>query len=219
MKFGWFMTQHYIVMADVVRSTSYDGNELMGEFKRIVEECNYAHRDTLLSPFTITLGDEFQGVAASLSAAVDSILFLEDRTLTVQPVFSLRYVLVYGAIDTPINPTIAHGMVGSGLTSAREMLTKKRRGRPRFQLDLGGGAYTEELRMVFRLLELLSTHWKEKDYILIRELLWGSDDKEVALRFGKTASQIWKRKKTLQIEEYLIAKELLRQTVNRCEGK
>jgi hypothetical protein len=124
---------------------------------------------------------------------------------------------VYGAIDTPINSAIAYGMVGSGLASAREMLTKKRRGRPRFQLDLGGDSYTEELRMVFRLLELLSTHWKEKDYILIRELLWNSDDKTIALQFGKTASQIWKRRKTLQIEEYIIAKELLKKTVVRCE--
>jgi hypothetical protein len=217
MKFSGVMTQNYIVMADVVRSMSYDGNDLMGEFKRIVDECNYAHKDTLLSPFTITLGDEFQGVAASLRAAVESILFLEDLTLTVQPAFSLRYVLVYGAIDTPINPAIAHGMVGSGLATARELLTKKRRGRPRFQIELGGDSYTEELRMAFRLLELLSTHWKEKDYTLIRELLWNSDDKAVALRFGKTASQIWKRRKTLQIEEYTIAKELLKQTVDHRE--
>lgn len=217
MKLLSFMNRHYIVMADVVRSMSYDGNELMGEFKRIVEECNDAHKDILLSPFTITLGDEFQGVAASLSAAVDAILFLEDRTLTVQPAFSLRYVLVYGAIDTPINPIIAHGMVGPGLASAREMLTNKRRGRPRFQVDVGADSCSEELRTVFRLLELLSRHWKEKDYILIRELLWNSDDKAIALRFGKTASQIWKRRKTLQIEEYVIAKKLLKRSVEHCE--
>lgn len=213
------MTKHYIVMADVVRSTSYDGNELMREFRRIVEECNHAGKDTLLSPFTITLGDEFQGVAASLKAAVDAILFLEDRILTVRPTFSLRYVLVYGTIDTPINPAIAHGMVGSGLASAREMLTMKRRGRPRFQVDLGVNSYTGELRMVFRLLELLSAQWNEKDYLLVREMLWNSDDKIVGIQFGKTASQIWKRRKTLQIEEYTIAKELLKKTVEHCEGK
>ena len=161
--------------------------------------------------------DEFQGVTASLRGAVDSILFLEDRILTVHPVFSLRYVVVYGEIDTPINSAIAHGMVGSGLASAREMLTRKRRGRHRFQMDLAGRAYTEELRMVFRLLELLSGHWKAKDYTLIQELLRNSDDKTIASRFGKTTSQIWKRRKTLQIEEYLIAKELLKQNVEHWE--
>lgn len=211
------MTQNYIIMADVVSSSSHDGDVLMDEFRRIVNECNETHKEVILSPFTITLGDEFQGVAASLRAAVDSILFLENRILTVHSAFLLRYVLVYGAIDTPINPIIAHGMTGPGLAMAREMLTKKRRGRTRFQLDLGDNPYTEELRMLFRLLELISVHWKEKDYSLIRELMWDNVDSSVAVKFGKTTSQIWKRRKTLQVEEYTIVKELLKRTVYHCE--
>lgn len=212
------MTNNYIIMADIVSSRSYNGDALMNEFKRIVEECNETHKGLLLSPFTITLGDEFQGVAASLRAAVDLILYLEDRILTVQPAFLLRYVLVYGAIDTPINPIIAHGMTGQGLATAREILTKKRRGRTRFQLNLGDNQYTEEFRMLFRLLELLSVHWKEKDYLLIRELVWDNDDTSIAVKFNKTTSQIWKRRKTLQIEEYITVKELLKRTVFHCEG-
>lgn len=212
------MSQHYIVMADVIHSRSYDGGDLMHEFMRIVEECNAAHAGAILSPYTITLGDEFQGVARSLKSAVDSILFLEDRLLTVHPAFMLRYVIVYGGIDTPINPQIAHGMTGPGLASAREMLTKKRRGRRKFQLNLSGLHCTDNLNMLFRLLELLSGHWKEKDYALIRELTWNDDDADVASRFGKTKSQIWKRRKTLQIEEYVTVKELIRRTVSYKEN-
>lgn len=203
-------------MADVISSRSYDGSNFMREFARIVEECNAAHARTLLSPYTITLGDEFQGVARSLRSAVDSILFLEGRLLTVQPSFLLRYVLVNGEIDTPINPLLAHGMTGSGLASAREMLTKKRRGRRRFQIDLPDSLCAEELTMLFRLLELLSGHWKPKDYPLIRELMW-NDDAVVAAHFGKTTSQIWKRRKSLQIEEYGIIKEFISRTVSRRE--
>ncbi len=211
------MPQYYIVMADVIQSRSYDGGDLMNEFMRIVEECNAAHAGAILSPYTITLGDEFQGVAASLRSAVDSILFLEDRLLTVRPAFMLRYVIVYGGIDTPINSQIAHGMTGPGLVAARELLTKKRRGRRRFQLYLPNLPYTDDLTMLFRLLELQSGHWKEKDYALIRELVWDYDDAEVASRFGKTKSQIWKRRKTLQIEEYVTVKELLHRAVSHTE--
>lgn len=212
------MTHYYIIMADVVSSRSYSGDALMKEFKSIVEECNEVHKERLLSPFTITLGDEFQGVAASLRSAVESILFLEDRVLAAQPVFLLRYVLVYGAIDTLINPVIAHGMTGPGLAMAREMLTKKRRGRTRFQLNLGDNPYTEEFSMLFRLLELLSVHWNKKDNLLIRELVGNNDDTAVAIKFGKTTSQIWKRRKTLQIEEYTTVKKLLHRTIYHCEG-
>ena len=211
------MTQYYIVMADVIRSRSYDGSDLMSEFMRIVEECNAAHMGAILSPYTITLGDEFQGVADSLRSAIDSILFLEDRLLTVRPAFMLRYVIVYGEIDTPINSQIAHGMTGPGFVFARELLTKKRRGRRRFQLKLSDLPYTDDLNLLFRLLELLSGHWKEKDYALIRELVWNGDDADVASRFGKTKSQIWKRRKTLQIEEYVTVKELLLRTLSHTE--
>lgn len=212
------MGQQFIVMADVIRSRTYDGSNLISEFMRIVEECNSAHAGALLSPYTITLGDEFQGVADSLKSAVDTILFLEDRLLAASPAFMLRYVLVYGDIETPINPRIAHGMTGSGLALAREMLTIKRRGRRRFQLYLSGLPYADDLNMLFRLLELISGHWKERDHALIRELVCNNDDVDVALHFGKTKSQIWKRRKTLQIEEYVTVKELLRCTVSHAEA-
>ena len=156
-------------------------------------------------------------MADSLRNAVEAILFLEDRLLTVHPAFSLRYVLVYGAIDTPVNPDIAHGMAGPGLTAAREALARKRRGRLRFQLDIPDHPYSEEMQMLFRLLELLSAHWKQKDYGLIKELLVNSSDMAVAALFEKTASQIWKRRKTLQIEEFTSVKELLMRTVDYCE--
>jgi len=85
-------------------------------------------------------------------------------------------------------------------------------------LNLSELPYTDDLNMLFRLLELLSGHWKEKDYALIRELVWNYDDADVASRFGKTKSQIWKRRKTLQIEEYVTVKELLRRTVSHTES-
>lgn len=211
------MSQQFIVMADVIRSRSYDGSDLIGEFARIVEDCNTAYAGAILSPYTITLGDEFQGVAGSLKNAVDSILFLEDRLLAARPAFNLRYVLVYGEIETIINPQIAHGMTGSGLALARELLTIKRRGRRRFQLNLSGLPCEDELNMLFRLLELISGHWKERDYTLIRELACNNDDVDVAAHFGKTKSQIWKRRKTLQIEEYVTIKELILRTVSHVE--
>ena len=211
------MDLHYIVMADVIRSRSFDGATLLPEFSRIVEECNAACRKDLVSPYTITLGDEFQGVAGSLRSAVDSILFLEDLLLTAQPAFMLRYVVVYGGIETSVNPHIAHGMTGPGLATAREMLTRKRRGRRRFELSLPGFVYAEEMNMLFRLLELLSAQWKEKDYLLIRKLIHSFDDAAVAAAIGKTPSQVWKRRKTLQIEEYVTVRNLICRGVSQME--
>jgi hypothetical protein len=211
------MKLYYIVMADIIRSRSYDGADLLPTFSSLVEECNEVHRGELLSPYTVTLGDEFQGVTRTLHAAVESIFYLEEALLAATPPFRLRYVILYGEIDTAINPHVAHGMSGPGLTAARESLTRKRRGRQRFQLQLPGFPLVDELRMLFRLLDLLVGHWKEKDFALIRELIKSNDDASVAATFGKTRSQVWKRRKTLQTEEYLTVKQLIRSLVDHSE--
>lgn len=211
------MTNYYILMADVVQSRSYQGEAIQRELKGIVNKCNVLLKEVLLSPFTVTLGDEFQGVLASLSDAVESVLLLEDVLLQVQPSFKLRYVLVYGAIETPLNSKIAYGMLGPGLTLAREMLNTKRRGRQRFQLNLSDHPIEQNLRMLFRLLELISSRWKERDHALIRAMIWSTEDQEVAKAFCKTNSQIWKRKKTLEIEEYITIKKLIKNVINDGE--
>ena len=210
--------KYHIVMADVVNSRSYKGTELLPVFQGLVATCNERFHRDLLSPYTITLGDEFQGVVASLKAAVDTIFFLDETLLDLEPSFRLRYVIVLGEIDTPVNPFIAHGMAGPGLTLARELLAKKRRGRPRFQISIQGMGAEVQMTMLFRLVELLSAHWHRKDYRLINELLHVDNDEEVASKFHKNRSQIWKRRKSLQIEEYMIVKTLIYQAIAGIEG-
>jgi hypothetical protein len=204
------VANYYILMADVIRSRSYQSEAIQQALKSVVVNCNATLTESFMSPLTITLGDEFQGVSASLNDAIETLLFLEDALLQVQPAFKLRYVLVYGEIETSINSEIAYGMLGPGLTLAREILNTKRRGLQRFQLKLRDDLKERNLSMLFRLLELISSRWKEADYELIRAMISNLDNGIVAKSFGKTFSQIWKRKKTLQIEEYITIKELIK---------
>lgn len=44
----------------------------------MVTSANKTFHNELLSPLTITLGDEFQGLSASLSDSMDILLFLEE---------------------------------------------------------------------------------------------------------------------------------------------
>src|SRR5512141_448690 len=97
------MAEYFILMADIIKSRSYDGRILNERFHDIVSACNLARRRDLLSPLTITLGDEFQGILQSLPAAVRVIYFLEEALLKGAFPFTLRYVLYQGDISTPIN--------------------------------------------------------------------------------------------------------------------
>lgn len=208
------MAFYHVIMADVVKSSSLDQVQLGSDLQQLVQSCNEHLAGVLLSPLTVTLGDEFQGVASSLEGAIESLFTLEEMLLEKAYPFRLRYVVLYGEIRTEINPEIAYGMLGPGLTAARARLVSKERSRPRFQFKLGDDVATTMLERLFRLLELLVQEWKSKDSLLISELITQRSIKEVAERLDKDRSLVWKRRKSLRIEEYLILKELVNTTVN-----
>ncbi|NMW20288.1 MAG: hypothetical protein HKK67_01350 [Chlorobiaceae bacterium] len=72
------MPNYYVVMADVIASRSRDPQQLMREFENLVGTANTVFSEGILSPLTITLGDEFQGVLSTLLDAVKVLIWLED---------------------------------------------------------------------------------------------------------------------------------------------
>lgn len=203
------MTNYYIVMGDIIKSGNYPTNQIYGSFQKIVSECNETLQAGILSPYTITLGDEFQGVAASLHKAVESIFFLEEARLYNQIDFKIRYVVHYGKIETPINIRIAHGMMGKGLTEARKMLTKKWRNKSRFLFELPDQKLCRQLNRLFSTLDSIIEEWRAKDFLLVIDMLAMESNKEVGIKHGKNRSQIWKRRKTLFVREYKTLKTVI----------
>ena len=66
------MKEYVILMADVIGSRGADQAELMLAFKKVVDQAN----GTLdfVSPLTITLGDEFQGVVNTVGEGVQAVV-------------------------------------------------------------------------------------------------------------------------------------------------
>ena len=203
------MALHYILMGDVIGSSKYDAQKLRREFMDLISSCNKNLNPVIISPYTVTLGDEFQGIAASLHAMIESIFFLEESVLHKKLAFKIRYVAVQGDIDTPVNRLKAHTMMGSGLTKAREILTDKRRGKPRFIFDLSDTYTMDQLNRLYMVYDGLTGRWSRGDGSLIFDMLVNQNNEEVGTKHGKTRSQIWKRRKNLLIEEYRALKETI----------
>ena len=89
-------------MGDVVSSRGYEAKLLHKELKALIQSCNEELRD-ILSPYTITLGDEFQGITTSLEASIKTLFFIEEECLKQKLGFKLHYVLHFGEIETEIN--------------------------------------------------------------------------------------------------------------------
>jgi hypothetical protein len=213
------MATHFILMGDVIGSRDLDAARLRREIKSLLAACNRKHKTGILSPYTTTLGDEFQGIARSLRAAAECIFFFEERRIAGEYDFEIRYVVHCGEIQTPINREVAYGMMGPGLTRARALLTAKKRGRPRFVFDLPDGQLADNLARLCSVIDGLIARWDRKDYRLVSDMLSTRVNEEVAAKYGKNRSQIWKRRKHLLVEEYLATKSVVFDLIAAAEGR
>ena len=197
-------------MGDVVNSSDYDGEVLSKGLKELVENTNTKFGNSILSPLTITLGDEFQGVLNSVSSGIDLLFHFEEELLKTEPDFKLHYVLLLGEIETEINPDIAYEMMGEGLTEARKLLSSKKRNRKRFKFKLKNKEQSEQLTKIFDVLDTIILNWKKEDYPLILDMINNDNNSEVGELHDKNRDQIWKRRKTLMVNEYNLLKDFIK---------
>ncbi|WP_187774957.1 SatD family protein [Pedobacter sp. BS3] len=197
-------------MADIIKSRDLNQERLINSFKQSVDRINTSCKKNIQSPLTITLGDEFQGVMTDLSGAVNTILALEEDMVVTAVPFKLRYVLMEGKIETPINSKIAYGMLGPGLTQARETLNNLKETPQRFNFVLTNQELSGILNEAFIVYQQVVDDWNiEKDGELIKNFLLLKDYKLVAEKLHKNRSLMWKREKSLKVEEYEAMKKII----------
>jgi hypothetical protein len=201
--------KQYILMADVIHSGQKKGHELMRDFKKISNSINLKLKNAFLSPITITLGDEFQSIVKSLVDGIEVIIKFEELIIKSNLTFKLRYVLNYGEIETPINPQKAHGMLGQGLTDSRKMLELEKQKEKRFLIKTDNKKLTEQLNMAFNIYQSFIDNWKFKDFKIVSTFLEYNDYKKVAKVLQKDQSSVWRRKKSLKMDEYTVAVNLI----------
>ncbi len=201
----------FILMADIVSSHEKDSKVLMSDFQVLVQWANKIYGDSIDSPLTITLGDEFQGIVSSASKGVDIILAMEEYILEEEFDFKLRYVLNEGEVETPINPDKAYEMLGPGLTDARKMLNDMKKDNGRFLLSINA---SDQINKMMKITQHFIDGWHPKDRSTVSGFLQGHDYKAMAKIESKDESSLWRRRKSLAIDEYLLCKELIHHLID-----
>lgn len=198
-----------ILMADIRNSSGQNARKLSQAFKRLVQEANNRFRSRLLSPLTITLGDEFQGIPDSFLTGIEIILYLEEQILHQGLSIQLRYVLLRGKIETPLNKKIAHGMMGAGLSAARAHLEVMKDQADRFWVQSGKPDRDHALNQALHIFQGIIDSWKPTDYTLVSTFLRLEDYKAVARKLKLNPSTTWRRRKTLRLSWYAASKDLM----------
>jgi len=197
-------------MGDVVSSETYNQKLLQKKFAGVIAQLNKKHSRKILSPLTITLGDEFQGIVKDLASGIEIILDAQNICIHEKAGFQIRFVLNYGIIETPINNEIAYGMLGRGLSDTREMINSLKKRQVRYMISTGDLKMEMAFLNAFILYQTIVDQWDSpKDLALVSEFIKHKDYKTVAEKLNHTASMTWKREKSLMIKEFFAIEKLI----------
>lgn len=173
------------VIADIVSSKSVAKRSAfqLRLAKLLLNVGKDAHQ--LASPYTITLGDEFQAVYRSGQSVLADVVSIMAE---IHPVRA-RFAFGVGELTTRINPKQALGMDGPAFHRARSGLARLKKERRLLRIE---GETDETWRLANHTLGLLSHQaegWSRNRLLILAGLLDGKSVKEIedGLRISRVA--------------------------------
>lgn len=103
-----------VIIADIVDSKKISARkEVQLTLKDVLIQINHDSENGILSPFTITLGDEFQAVYRCSATLIKDLFLILVKLFPVR----IRFSIGFGKISTEINEHEAIGMDGPAITN------------------------------------------------------------------------------------------------------
>jgi hypothetical protein len=192
-----------VIMGDIVKSErSPSVEELHNNFNKAVNAQNKAYAKKLISPLTITLGDEFQGLTQKLTHA--SSIVRDMRLQLMEDAIDCRFVIGLVELKTKINKNNAWNMMGAGLARAREKLNEKK-SNTLYRFAIEHNRITETtLDALGAGITLIERNWTEQQRQDISALISGASPAELAHRRNVTVHSIYKVRGSGNFETYLV---------------
>lgn len=207
---------HLVLIGDLVASRhATDRASLQRRLQKAVQSLNRRREAGLRSPFTITLGDEFQAIYRDADTTFGDVFFLLHALAPIR----VRFALSVGKIDTPINKRQAIGMDGPAFHEAREIMNGlKKDGR---LLGLGG-LDPEASRLAKPVLAILSgiiEPWRDTRLRLMAGLLDGADSVSLAKAAQITPRAVNKNIRAADLDEWRRVLLELTRSLNTALGR
>lgn len=186
------------LIADLVASRTLPHREvLQKKLAAALKQVNAQAKD-LASPYTLTLGDEFQAVyrrADSLWADMVAIM------AAIHPV-QVRFALGVGALATPVNRKQALGMDGPAFHYARAALSElKEDGR---LLRIAGEPAADEWCLSRHVLNLVSHQidgWERNRLLVLGGLLQGKKVREIEQGLSVSTVAVYKNIRAAALDD------------------
>ena len=170
--------------------------EVQVRLSDVLLRINETYKQDIVSKFTITLGDEFQGLLANGINVLRIIKELEREMFPVQ----FRFGIGIGAITTDINYEMSIGADGPGYYFARkaidhlknnEQKSKTPASNIRIEADQKESEIWDLMNVIFSLINVIETEWSDRQREFIYEMEGnGGSQSECAARLNVTQSSL-----------------------------
>ncbi len=199
---------HVVVIGDIVGSRAVsDRKALQRQLAAAVSHVNarLAAASALLSPYTITLGDEIQAVYSHPASVILDVISIQGEMLP----HRMRFCIGLGAITTRINKAAAIGMDGPAFHSSRAGIDElKRTGDNFLAVKAEEGVEVDLEDCAARLLDARVRAWRANRFKVFMadvqcahgESVRRPDAQKVAARIGISATAVYKNRAEGQIE-------------------
>ena len=202
---------HLVMIADVIGSRQLANR---GQVQTLLEaELRTLLKESagLASPYTITLGDEFQGVFSGADRVFPDILAILGA---LHPV-GLRFALGIGPITTRINPEQAIGMDGPAFYRARDLLEYMKK--EKRTIAVAGLTEDDGLQeAALGLLDHQLRKWPPNRLDTLRLLLQGWDAGAIAGHLDITEQSVYKNIREGGLEHAIQLTQALTQRMNNA---
>lgn len=177
MFFSFLSNPHIAIIGDIKNSKKIENrNQIQIGLKKVLEDLNEVYQADISSKFTITLGDEFQGLLCKGTNVMNIIGEIERKMYPVK----IRFGIGIGEITTGIISEMAIGADGPGYYMARNAIVylkeeeKKNQTEAadtRIEVDGGYEEITIMLNTILSLMTVIKESWSSRQQEIIWNLL------------------------------------------------
>ena len=198
------------LIGDIIESKKIqDRAQVQQQLLRLMKELNWQYQDYLISPFTVTTGDEFQALFSPNSYMFQII---DQLSVAFSP-YEIRFGIGVGDMITEINKEQSIGSDGPAYWLAREAINhihdKNDYGINHISVFLADEEVTWTVNAMLAACSFIQSKWTEVQYDVLKQLLTENiydetfSHKEIARLLGITPSAFNKRIKASGLKIYL----------------
>lgn len=203
---------HYIILiGDIVKSRdSENRTQLQKRFQQLLAKLNKT-KEGIISPYTITLGDEFQVILTDGKRAVRDAVKIQAALHPVK----IRFSFAIGELSTPINKEHAIGMDGPAFHSARTGIDELKDTGALYQMDGFKQPVAELANACLKLVSNTVQRWKNYRWDIMVSLNEGKEVKAIATELGISDKAVYKNITDGHIKDVMQALNILGDIMNK----